>query len=165
MTVISYPVPIDILQQKITDSLEGTHCSKIWLGYAEVMFIGFDSEALVNSKEEYRPPFEFHTHYADWFFERDGRMVVTNSDFRDVIIAETKDVLDKKVVNWRYEEENYSLKIEFEQTWRLSIKPWSAPIVKSNEPTPDAWVLRVSSEGYYSIDCNGNKSFQPLAPE
>ncbi|MBC7527488.1 MAG: hypothetical protein H7308_08040 [Chthonomonadaceae bacterium] len=161
--VANYPVSADVLQNKLLFALKDRYCSKIWLGYAEVIFAGFDPELILYSERQYRPPFEIHTHYADWLLEKNGVVVVSNSDNRERILIETKDILLKKVSNWNYSEENFELRIEIEETWVLVIKPWVATAVKSNHPPSDAWALRFQSEGYYSVDCKGNRSFQPSA--
>lgn len=145
-------IQLDELREALDTAINGRLCVQTWLGYAQVLFIGFGAEVLPPQppgKLGIRPDYELQTHYADWQVEDASGVVATADDEYDVAEAAAERLVGHRAVGWRHIDDSVALEIAFEGGLKLVITPMS----DSEESIlhKEAWALRMPDEYYRCV--------------
>ena len=147
------------LEEKLTKGFNNKTCSKAWLGYAEVLFIGFDNHFNMMSNEEmkvYNASFEIHTHLAQWKVYKKCKLLGSGEDDRECAQAAMSILLGQQVIGWKSSPIQKRLSIQFDNGLELRIIPWLD--IKSKSSV--AYSLSFGDEYYIVIHCNGEISLE-----
>ena len=136
---------------RLGEAFTGHRCVTAWLGYGNVLFLGFGETVLpARSQGGQRtpPPFELQTNFADWFVDGPISASTTDSD-RAQLAAAAESLINEQIIDWNLSE-NTRLRIAFSGAKELEIKAWNA-----DEDLADAWCLK-SPDGYIlAVATNG----------
>ena len=142
------------LAEKLTKGLNNKICSKAWLGYAEVLFIGFDNHFNMMSNEEmkvYNASFEIDTNLSQWKVYKNCKLLGSGEDERECAQAGMNNLLGQQVIGWKLSPKQKRLSIEFVDGLELRIIPWLD--IKSQSRV--AYYLSSGDDYYLAINCNG----------
>ncbi len=131
---------------------DGT-CVSAWLGYGEVLFLGFGDEVLPEQAPDGSRPWplaELETNYADWCIQG---LDPTFDGEQDRAAAEraARDLIGRRVMSWKLLAPSNGLAIQFAGDKTLVVEPWVDEDVRHSDAwsltLPDRRVLAVSGEG------------------
>jgi hypothetical protein len=159
----------DVLANAVAEALDGHWCDSGWLGYANVLFLGFGSAPTSPHTEGGQrtvPPYELNANRADWRLEGNGSSVCADDDAVQAEEA-VRALVGRPVVGWSLDA-RHALTIEFDGGLSLCIDPWDDP----DESCWDAWsvdlpgrLVAVSSGGQVATvdpDCPVGQWFDGL---
>lgn len=152
-------VELDDLRSILNNAINGRRCIEVWLGYAQVLFIGFGEDATAEKKivaqTQEKVLYQLQADYADWFIERIGVVITADDAENNPSFAEiaARQLVGHKATGWRFLEPNPSLEIDFDEGWRLRI----TPILGHEEELIHkvAWVIRIPDHDYIHVRWDG----------
>ena len=156
--VIITPAAFAITLHQILDNAV---CGVVWLGYANVLFIGLEtvSDSANDVLEEARRRVELSTHYCTWILRQRSQQICTADDTREGILETFGQLKSQPIVRWNVNLANWTLDLEFADDWSLQFIPWDAPEMSYEELNGDAWVLE-TEDRYYAVSCAGQITIQ-----
>jgi hypothetical protein len=122
---------------RVDAALAGRLCVSAWLGYGDVLFLGFGDQPLPERGADGRrpmPPFELQTNFADWSVSGPEGTTLAISG-RGELEAAVKSLLGLRVVGWELLA-GHGLRVAFAGGSALTVAPWPA-----SEGASDAWSL------------------------
>jgi hypothetical protein len=136
---------------RLDEALAGRRCVSAWLGYGEVLFLGFGEEVLPERDADGRhpsPPFQLATNFADWSVA--GAVVAASAESERVDLeAAAASLVGQRVVAGEALEGN-RLRIEFAQGQLFVVGPWGVEEGLSDAwsvQSPDGRLLAVATDG------------------
>ena len=142
-------------------TLDNAVCGVVWLGYANVLFIGLEtvSDSANDVLEDARRRVELSTHYCTWILRHRSQQVCTADDTREGILETFGQLKSQPIVRWNVNLANWTLDLEFADEWSLQLIPWDGPEMSCEELNGDAWVLE-TEDRYYAVSCAGHITVQ-----
>lgn len=145
-------IQLDELRESLDTAINGRLCVQAWLGYAQVLFIGFGDGVLPPMQPgegHMRPKYELQTSFADWQVEDGSDVIATADDEYDVAEAAAQKLVGHRVVDWRHIGDSAGLEIAFEGGLKLVITPMSDS--EKSVLHEEAWHLRMPDEYYRCV--------------
>ncbi len=145
-------IQLDELWQDLDTAISGRLCVQAWLGYAQVLFIGFGDEVLPPMQPgegHLMPEYELQTSFADWQVEDGSDVIATADDEYDVAEAAAQKLVGHRVVGWRHIDDSAGLEIAFEGGLKLVITPMSD--TERDLLHELAWEFRMPDEYYRHV--------------
>lgn len=145
----------DELYASLRSAWDGKVCNEVWLGHANVLFMGTGDDVVVppgavRDKRRQVASFLLQTDWADWRITRDGE-VVTHAD--DDAADDAIEVLyGQRIVHWVVGEPVPTLDIFFENNISLNITPMAG--TDRDMSQYEGWRLRIGDE-YYCVRWDG----------
>jgi hypothetical protein len=136
---------------RLHDAFAGRRCVSAWLGYAEVLFLGFGEKALAERGDDgrrVRPPFQLTTNFADWRVEGPRAAGSADSD-RAQLEAAAESLVGERVESWELLD-GERLRLTFSGGKLLTVVPWSAA-----EGIADAWCVKAPDGRILAAATNG----------
>ena len=129
-------------------------CGVVWLGYANVLFMGLPS---ITAGESHAPEDptkrrELSTHRSTWILRCRAQQICTADDTREFILASFEPLKSEPVVHWELEHTTLILHLTFKGDWSLDLMPWNDADFSAEELASDAWLLQVGNR-YYAVSC------------
>jgi hypothetical protein len=149
-----YPLPLTIAEERLHTAIDGSLCIQAWLGYGEVLFLGFGDEPLPPRAPEERypqPPYELPSNLADWWVQEDWRILVTSEDDRADAEAVAESLVGHRAMGWEFIGQSRSLRIRFDGGLVLSVVPFTDEDLLDK----DAWAMRGPDGLYLFATCHG----------
>jgi hypothetical protein len=148
-------VDFKALKTYLDNTLLNKLCVQAWLGYANVLFIGFGDTVIPPTPKGSSHPiplYELQFDFCDWWIEDQTRALI-QSDYsdRDKIIETIEMLVGKKMECWSFIEPKCALELTFETGIRLKMTPYL-----DGETTDPAWSLRLENGAYFCVDWSGN---------
>ncbi len=128
---------------RLNDAFSGRRCISAWLGYGDVLFLGFGEGILPASESEGQrsiPQFELATNFADWSVDGPNTTVSSESD-RHSLEAAAESLIGEQVLSWELHANN-RLFLTFTGEKVLNVIPWGLV-----EGLSDAWSLGSANDG------------------
>jgi hypothetical protein len=145
---------MELLESSVGDALSGRHCVSAWLGYGNVLFLGFGPDLIPLRTPEGRhtiPPYELQTSIAEWCLRGD-----TTADLEDEAeFAEeaVSALIGLSVVRWQLTPA-LGLRIEFTGSRLLEITPPSE--IDAEDKDLDWWWLCLPDFQFVGVGGNGH---------
>jgi hypothetical protein len=124
---------------RLRAAFDSRRCVTAWLGYGEVLFLGFGDAVLPEfdeSQHRTEPPYELETHFADWSIQSGGQERSRDSE-RAQCESAASSLVGQEVAGWELFD-RLGLKIRFGGSL-LTIRPSRE---SDSVPSEDAWCLR-----------------------
>lgn len=130
-------------------------CVQAWLGYGDVLFLGFGEHVMprVQAGERHAtPPYELETNFASWRVEGPVSAQWTydgSPTERDELTAAAESLIGERVQEWEVLE-RLGLRLVFSGSKVLILEPWlpSKGVAEAWSMTaPDDLILAVSNDG------------------
>jgi hypothetical protein len=137
-----------VLTDGLAEALSGHRCVSGWLGYSEVLFLGFGSESLPErGADGWRPmpPYEVQTHFADWSVAQAERENGPDAE-RAAAEAAVAGLVGRPVVSWELGEAG-SLAVRFDGGLLVRVSPWPE--------SGEAWSLVMPEGRFIAVACDG----------
>ncbi|MHB9038433.1 MAG: hypothetical protein ACYC64_17415 [Armatimonadota bacterium] len=140
---------LDEMRTQLDTAIVGVLCVQTWLGYAQVLFVGFGDEVLPYvppGGRHTQPPYELQTEHADWQIEDDSGVIGTADDEYTKAEAAAQRLVGRRANRWQFIGASYALEIEFDGGLKLKIVPMAdteASVFHKN-----AWNLRMPDDYY-----------------
>ncbi len=150
----------DELTDVLTASITGKTCIQAWLGYADVLFVGFDRfvDAPVRMKNgrlsHANCAYEVKTRLAHWIIRRGNKKLGSSHDDPRAAFA-ARALVGRRVVGWTYLP-RHGLKIQFDRKVTLLIIPYRENSRRLTDG--DAWSVSLDDGYYWSVRRNGWKA-------
>jgi hypothetical protein len=136
-------ISVERLRDELEEGIRGRRCVQMWLGYGEVLFLGFGDEVIPEPPRGQRheqPPYQLQTEFADWRVEEGGALRGTDEDDREHAVAAANLLLGRHATDWHLDERTFSLTIHFEGNLTLTVVPVTDEYVEPDDPDdPDDW--------------------------
>ncbi|HUV03575.1 MAG TPA: hypothetical protein VMX94_00540 [Armatimonadota bacterium] len=116
----------DELRAALDMAINGKLVVQNWLGYANVLFLGFGDEVLPRVPAGESPawsPYELETNYADWSVENEKGIVGTADDERAKALAAVELLVGHRATGWAFGDTLFCLVVYFEGGFKLKITP------------------------------------------
>jgi hypothetical protein len=143
-------VGLDVAAQALTEALSGRTCSSAWLGYGDVLFLGFGnvSFAEVPPRIHGTPEYKVQTNFADWTMETVGPpgAVLEPEQAKQAVHS----LVGKSVTGWRLID-GHGFQIEFDVALRLRVVPWT----DADSTDTDAWCVGLPGNRVVAVSCDG----------
>src|SRR5690348_13149496 len=100
-------IPLELLKQQLEAGIPGRRCVEAWLGYGQVLFLGFGDEVIPEPgpEEPHQPaPYQLQTQYADWRVEEGAECRGTADDVREHALAACELLLGRHAVDWHLDD-------------------------------------------------------------
>ena len=126
---------VNLLIDAISMALSGNRCVSVWLGYGNVLFLGFGVESMPARNLDGKrptPPYELQTESASWILR--GPTAACSEDDRLSANQALAGLLGQAVVAWRLDD-NRCLQIEFSDNGAMEI----IPSVKADSDSQQWW--------------------------
>jgi hypothetical protein len=154
------------LEEALDTALRGRRCIQAWLGYGEVLFLGFGNSVLPPpwpAPEPTCPPYELETRFADWSIEGSVGTLGSIEDTREQALASCESLVGRRVTAWQLDLATFTLTVRFDADLSLKIVPWS----EEEDFDTDAWGLSNPAGEYLYVACGGKlyllRRDEPLA--
>jgi len=140
---------LDEMRMQLDTAIVGVLCVHAWLGYAQVLFVGFGDKVLPYVPPGGRrpqPPYQLWTEYADWQIENDSGVIGTADDEYTAAEAAAQRLVGHRANMWYFIGSSFALEIEFDGGLKLKITPPAdeeASVFHKN-----AWNLRMPDDYY-----------------
>jgi hypothetical protein len=140
---------------RLSEAFTGHRCVTAWLGYGNVLFLGFGDNVLPEHDEggrHTRPPYELETNYADWRIEGPTKASLANSD-RATLTAAAQSLLNEQVLSCEVAQRT-RLRISFTGGKLLAVDSWSATEGLADSwclKSPDGQILAVAKDGRFVV--------------
>jgi len=142
----------ELLTEAVARAVSGNLCVSAWLGFANVLFLGFGKVPQGPRGPDGRwplAPFEIETNMADWRVSC-GASVVSRDDEREQTERCASALVGRPVTGWRLGD-RHALTLEFDDTCTLEIIPFSDPDVADS----DAWCVSSPDRRIVAVSCDG----------
>jgi hypothetical protein len=133
-------------------------CVQAWLGYANVLFLGFGGEVLVPVEDHQTgrtkhpvPLYELRTDFSCWQVIGASGNVVSSDD--DAVDHAVGSLVGLRCVDWHFLQRPPEVQFEFEGGHRLEVTPYSRAKRNLKE---DAWAIRNPTGMYFAIRINNS---------
>lgn len=141
----------DLLAAAIEKAASGHMVVQAWLGYAEVLFLGFGDTVMLPSHGKHAlPPYELQTFHARWSVCEGTRVVGTSDDDRQAAEAAIGRLVGRSIRDWSVEEQDMCLTVHLDGDMNLVVSPFSDPC----EGNEDAWSLRCPDGTHVVVSCD-----------
>lgn len=147
--------PID----DVKSALKGQPCTDCWIGFGQVIFVGFSAEPsdAVDSSRRYEfPPFQIQTRFANWSLMQGKLLIARSSDEPRSAQAATQALVGKRVMDVTSGSFGSDATVVFESTLSLRISRMSGC-----RPGEEFWSLRFPDGRYLVISCGGEATYVP----
>ncbi len=143
------------VRRSLDTAIAGRRCVEAWLGYGQVLFLGFDDQAnlvAAADSEDVHSPYCLQTVFADWTITRDDRVLGTVDDDATKAEAAARELLGQRAIRWAMSESTLWLEIDFDHGLQLRIAPRA-----DNEANlhRNAWVLAMPDGCYQHVRWDG----------
>ena len=158
MTKICNALTRQTFEQIISLALQDNLCVQAWLGYAETLFLGFGNTIMPHTpfgQSHPHPPFELHTHCADWVIRSAQGVIGTNENERRQAEEAANQLVGRRIVGWHFPEALTNLTVHFEGDFMLSLTGPSISALSPEDRDEDAWTCTTAQGKYYTISCSG----------
>jgi hypothetical protein len=139
------------LTDRIQEAFDGQRCISAWLGYGDVLFMGFGKLVVpeCNQAGQRNPsPFQLATNFADWSIE--GPIMASSDETnRTLLNAAAESLMGEDIVSWDLHE-TMELHLAFTHEKFFKIVPWSLAEGLSDAwclTSPDGRILAVATDG------------------
>lgn len=140
---------------RISDAFTGHRCVTAWLGYGNVLFLGFGETVLpVRDKDgrHTRPPYELETNFADWRIEGPVRASSVSSD--QATLTEAAGSLIGEEVLCCEVAQRTRLRLSFAGGKLLAVDAWNVADGLADAwclKSPDGRILGVANDGRFVV--------------
>lgn len=144
----------------VDNALSGRLCVTAWLGYGQVLFIGFGDEPYEGGGADVRhprPPVEIETNFAEWRIDGPGPIAVSDDELPTAESA-AFDLIGRRVVNWGFIEPSIGLVVSFSGGKNLTIIPWA----DDDSRNTDAWSITLPDDRVLAFSTCGKIAFASL---
>ncbi len=147
-----YLIQLDDVREALDTAISGRICSEAWLGYANLLFLGFDfadellSSELNGEPDDNRSLYLLGTDFADWVIENDAGVVGTADDERAKAESAARLLYGVRATGWSFIGDSLGLSVEFESGLKVRITPMSN--TEEDVLHKGAWQLRMP-DGHY----------------
>jgi len=145
----------ELLESAVTEALSGKLCISGWLGYGNVLFLGFGPELLPADqylKNDFMPPYELQTNLAEWKLEIDAVMRADINSVNQVAEQAIHTLLGHMVQSWKLFDDG-RLWIEFHEGCQLTITPFSEIDAEDNDS--EFWWFCMPNSKYVGLAVTG----------
>jgi hypothetical protein len=142
-------IPIGTLQNELDNGIRGRLCVQAWLGYGEVLFLGFGDEVIppVSPAESHPVPlYELQSNLADWRVEERSVVRGTLDDPWEQAQEACQLLVGKRALGWNLDTTTLGLTVYFESDLSLKVIPWA----EEEHHGKTAWMF-VNAEDEYLI--------------
>jgi hypothetical protein len=149
-------IQLDEIRMQLSTATAGKLCVQAWLGYAEVLFVGFGDAVLPYvppGGRHHRPPYELQTGYADWRIEDDSGVLGLADEPYAAAEAAAQRLVGRKASGWQFIESSLALEIAFDGGLKLQITPMAD--TQASVFHKKAWSLRMPDDYYVQIKWDG----------
>ncbi len=162
MTKANPKVQIEFVefQSAINHILTTPICTQCWLGYADVMFLGFGELTIVEEPANTRypnrhpqPEYELNTDYCDWEVTVCGESVGSSYDDPEAK-AGAQALVGKRLLRWECLTSGQAF-FEFDENTLLTLTPYEDPDKERDE----VWDVR-GNDGWYTFICGNGKTYR-----
>jgi hypothetical protein len=132
---------IDNIRKILDEGILGKTCVQTWIGYGQVVFLGFGYDIIppVKSGERHpMPPYELETGFADWWIEKENKVIGTSNDERKMVETTASLLIGQQAISWEFTNSTVGLTLTFSDDFYLKMVPYTDGNV-SNEM---AWCFR-----------------------
>lgn len=148
----------DLLRSALAKALDGRRCVSGWLGYGQVLFLGFGDDILPPCYPDdcrTRPPYEVVTNWSNWSL-RHGESLIDADSERATAEAAVERLIGREVTHWELTQ-NIGLMVEFDDDSELTIERFSPEEAFCR----DAWSLRLAEESIVAVSIDGQIASVP----
>jgi hypothetical protein len=141
----------DLLSDAVAEALDGHCCASGWLGYANVLFLGFGDAPVPPRTDDGRrtgPPYEVNANRADWRIDGDGLAACADDD-RGPAERAVAALIGRPVVGWSLGA-GHALTVQFDRGLTVRVDPWLDP----DEARWDAWSVSLPGR-LVAVSCGG----------
>jgi hypothetical protein len=136
-------------------------CVSAWLGYGDVLFLGFGEDVMprVQSGERHpRPPYELNSNFASWRVE--GPITAQWTDEgspteRAELTAAAESLIGERVLAWELLDQ-LALRLVFTGSKVLVVEPW-----RPSDGIDEAWSLTAPDELILAVSNDGRAIIVP----
>lgn len=142
----------DILADAVAEAVSGHRCVSAWLGYGNVLFLGFGGapiEPFTPAGRPAEPPYELHANMADWRVSG-GDLAAGADDERDLAERAVSALLGRPVVAWRLGA-RHALSVEFAGGQLLEV----VPLGDADVADSDGWSVTLPGGRVVAVSCGG----------
>ncbi len=151
----------NLLSDALAEALDGHRCASGWLGYANVLFLGFGDGCIsphTGDGQPTEPPYEVNANKADWQIDGDGLSACADDD-RAPAERAVAALIGCAVVGWSVDA-GHTLTVKFDRGQILRVAPWTDPA----EARWDAWLVSLPGR-LVAVSCGGHvASVDPECP-
>src|SRR5262245_12536503 len=140
-----------MLSDAVAEALDGHRCASGWLGYANVLFLGFGDAPIPSRTDDSRqsgPPYEVNANRSDWRIDGDG-LAASADDDREPAEQAVTALIGRPVVGWSLGP-GHALTVTFDRGLTLRVVPWTDP----EEARWDAWSVALPGR-LVAVSCGG----------
>jgi len=138
-------------------AVSGRRCVQAWLGFGEVLFMGFGEQVLNpvgRGQRHPKPAYELQTNFANWQVSHNAAVVGTADSERGLAQKSVALFVGQPVLSWTFAEGLTGLRIVFEGRYALDVTALSDLDVVDKA----AWLVRDPNGVYAQVSCRGMAS-------
>jgi hypothetical protein len=143
------------LRRELEAGIPGHRCVQSWLGYGEILYLGFGEELLPppsGRRGEHEPPYQLRTSFSDWIVEERSQVRGTGDDPRDRAFDTCQLLLGKRAIDCRLDTATWTLTVSFEDDLVLKV----IPLTDADLHGEEAWCFRTPAREYLTACCGGD---------
>jgi hypothetical protein len=147
-------ISLERLTAELETGIRGRRCVQAWLGYGEVLFLGFGEEVIPApppGERHQHPPYELQTEFADWRVEEGSKVRGTGDDEREHALAACQLLVGRHATDWHLDASTFALTVRFEGDFSLVVVPLTDEDVQDD----NAWMFVNPAREYLCVICGG----------
>jgi hypothetical protein len=153
-------ISLQRLMGKLETGIRDRRCVQTWLGYGEVLFIGFGEDVIPEpspGERHQHPPYELQTEFADWRVEEGSKVRGTGDDERDHAQAACELLVGRHATDWLLDVSTFALTVRFEGDFSLVV----VPLTDEDVVDDNAWMFVNPAGEYLCVICGGGLYVAP----